>query len=201
MNTWRQQPAARSLTLQSGPLSWSGRKHLTGTMTRRITQSCIGLRWVSVSMIYHSDSFTDNFRLVLHPCHKLRYFQHAGWTVDWITTAKKLVRDKFDCSYHFWEDVTLISPKVSSNEVPSNVFNNLPAFRPIEFGTFNELTCYLHSNNEDVKNKHLLQWWCEHKHVYPHLSWMALDYHTIPCKSLMFLLCFHFRHISYCIHI
>ena len=201
MNTWWWQPAARSLTLQSGPLSWSGRKHLTDTMTGWITQSCIGLWWVSVSMIYHLDSFADNFHLVLHPHHKLRYFQHTGWTVDWIMTAKKLVHDKFDHSYCFWENITLISPEISSNEVLSNVFDNLPAFHLIEFGTFNELTHYLHSDNEDVKNKHLLQWWCEHKHVYPHLSWMALDYHTISCKSLTFLLRFHFRHISYYIHI
>ena len=172
-------------------------------MTRQTTQSCIGFKlwWVSVSMIYHSDSFADNFYLVWHPCHKLRYFQHAGWTVNWIITVKKLVRNKFDHSYHFREDVTLILPEVSLNEVPSNVFDNLPAFHPIKFGTFNELMHYLHSNNKDVRNKHLLQWWCEHKHVYPHLSRMALDYHTVSCKSLTFLLCFHFRHISYCIHI
>ena len=96
-------------------------------------------------------------------------------------TAKKLVCDEFDCSYCFQEDVTLISSEVSSNEVPLNVFDNLPALHPIEFGTFDELTCYLHSNNENVKNEHLLQWWCEHKHIYPHLSWVALDYHTVLC--------------------
>jgi hAT family C-terminal dimerisation region len=38
---------------------------------------------------------------------------------------------------------------------------------------------------EDVKNEDVLHWWYEHKHVYPNLSRMALDYHTIPCKSLL----------------
>ncbi|KAG2050354.1 hypothetical protein BDR06DRAFT_891921, partial [Suillus hirtellus] len=37
--------------------------------------------------------------MVLHLCHKLSYFQTAGWTADWIQTAEKLVHDEFDRHY------------------------------------------------------------------------------------------------------
>lgn len=41
---------------------------------------------------------TNNI-LVLHPRHKLQYFKNAGWSAEWIETAKALVRDEFDRSY------------------------------------------------------------------------------------------------------
>ena len=37
--------------------------------------------------------------LVLHPCHKLKYFEKAGWEPDWITAAEEIVRAKFERSY------------------------------------------------------------------------------------------------------
>jgi len=36
---------------------------------------------------------------VLHPRHKLRYFNKAGWKADWITTARNIVRDEYQRSY------------------------------------------------------------------------------------------------------
>jgi hypothetical protein len=36
---------------------------------------------------------------VLHPRHKLAYFKSAGWEDDWIETAEKLVRDRFESDY------------------------------------------------------------------------------------------------------
>ena len=36
---------------------------------------------------------------VLHPKHKLEYFQRAGWPPEWIETAEALVRDEFNQSY------------------------------------------------------------------------------------------------------
>src|SRR6267154_6364970 len=55
---------------------------------------------------------------------------------------------------------------------------------------------YLYTKIEDVKNEDLLRWWHEHRHVFPHLYRMALDYHTIPCKFL-FLYIFFFTHVWY----
>ena len=37
--------------------------------------------------------------IVLHPCHKLEYFQQAGWKPAWIRTAHNLVWTMFDESY------------------------------------------------------------------------------------------------------
>jgi hypothetical protein len=36
---------------------------------------------------------------VLHPQHKLEYFRNAGWTEEWIDTARDLVRKTFDERY------------------------------------------------------------------------------------------------------
>lgn len=46
-----------------------------------------------------------------------------------------------------------------------------------------EVTRYLSTGPEDVANQDVLTWWYEHQHVYPNLSRMALDYHTVPSKS------------------
>jgi hypothetical protein len=70
-----------------------------------------------------------------------------------------------------------------------NIFDNLPVFRMLQFGALDELACYLASMPEDVNNEDVLKRWYEHKHVYPKLHRMALDYHTVPCKfpvSLLF---------------
>jgi hypothetical protein len=69
----------------------------------------------------------------------------------------------------------------------TNIFDNLPAFRTVPEITSNELTCYLSTDPEDMKNEDLLKWWVERWHIYPKLSRMALDYHTVPSKYLYFL--------------
>lgn len=40
---------------------------------------------------------------VLHPRHKLQYFETAGWEREWIETAQALVRDEFDRTYAFMD--------------------------------------------------------------------------------------------------
>ena len=68
-----------------------------------------------------------------------------------------------------------------------NIFDNLPAFKSVSTNnSVDEITRYLSTGPENVKNEDLLAWWYEHKHVYPHLYRMALDYHTIPCKQSSF---------------
>jgi hypothetical protein len=39
------------------------------------------------------------FNVVLHPRHKLDYFKKAGWSDEWIATARTIVRDEFEWSY------------------------------------------------------------------------------------------------------
>lgn len=43
------------------------------------------------------------FSLVLHPRHKLKYFENAGWEEEWIDTARQIVRDEFDRTYAFMD--------------------------------------------------------------------------------------------------
>jgi hAT family C-terminal dimerisation region len=80
-----------------------------------------------------------------------------------------------------------------------NIFNNLLAFHMLQSGTLNELTSYLATMLEDVINEDVLHWLYEHKHVYTNLSRMALNYYTIPCKSLLLFTC-TMMHISDYIH-
>ena len=44
--------------------------------------------------------------LVLHPRHKLQYFEKEGWTAEWITSAKEIVRAAFDLSYGSLDDMS-----------------------------------------------------------------------------------------------
>ena len=60
-----------------------------------------------------------------------------------------------------------------------NIFDNLPSLqapRPAELHS--KLDRYLGTNPEHVTDP--LAWLYEHKHVYPHLHWMVLDYLSIP---------------------
>jgi hypothetical protein len=36
---------------------------------------------------------------VLHPRHKLKYFENAGWLPSWITAAKDIVRAEYEHTY------------------------------------------------------------------------------------------------------
>lgn len=66
-----------------------------------------------------------------------------------------------------------------------NIFDSLPAFRTVQYGSLDELSRYLAAIPEDVKNEDVLKWWYDHKLDYPNLHRMALDYHTVPCKSCL----------------
>ena len=41
--------------------------------------------------------------LVLHPCHKLKYFRTAGWEEEWIETTHSIVREEFNRTYAFMD--------------------------------------------------------------------------------------------------
>jgi len=42
-----------------------------------------------------------NLILVLHPKHKLQYFEQAGWEASWVERAEELVRSEFERSYKY----------------------------------------------------------------------------------------------------
>jgi hypothetical protein len=47
-----------------------------------------------------------DFFLVLHPRHKLKYFEKQGWDDAWINTAEEIVREEFKKNY-----ATYVIPK------------------------------------------------------------------------------------------
>jgi hypothetical protein len=56
--------------------------------------------------------------LVLHPRHKLQYFEQAGWEPNWIETAEEIVRAVFEESYAVLVDgVSEILPPVIKHKV------------------------------------------------------------------------------------
>jgi len=59
------------------------------------------LRWVRVSFSYNIIFLIHS--LVLHPHHKLHYFEKAGWEADWIRSAETILRDEYDRTYRFRE--------------------------------------------------------------------------------------------------
>ena len=136
--------------------------------------------------------------LVLHPCHKLKYFENVGWEESWATTAKGIVRAEFNRKYASMgvaecpesQEVYLHSNQILffihlflKESSSTNIFDNLPALSAPSKSTLrDDLDRYLNTDPEDVKDP--LQWWYEHKHIYPHLHRMALDYLSIPGKFL-----------------
>ena len=64
----------------------------------------------------------------------------------------------------------------------TNMFDDLPALKPQDAKELqDELDMFL-STNRDLNAKDGLRWWHDHKHHYPHLYRMALDYLLIPGK-------------------
>ena len=41
---------------------------------------------------------------MLHPKHKLKYFEQAGWEDAWVERAEELVRTEFERSYEYSND-------------------------------------------------------------------------------------------------
>jgi hypothetical protein len=50
---------------------------------------------IKVSNCFFSSIYCD---IVLHPRHKLQYFEMAGWEQEWIDTAEEIVRKDFEQS-------------------------------------------------------------------------------------------------------
>ena len=81
--------------------------------------------------------------------------------------------------------------KISEKKTVSsstNIFDDLPALRPPEAAKHrDELEMYL-STERKLSVKDGLLWWYKQKHIYPHLSQMAMDYLSIPGNLSFFIL-------------
>ena len=68
----------------------------------------------------------------------------------------------------------------ASTPTETNIFDDLPALQEFEATAIqDELATYL-STGPDLRIVDGLRWWYKHKHLYPHLSRMAIDYLSIP---------------------
>ena len=74
----------------------------------------IGLLWVGLHLSFYL--FPSKFPAVLHPRHKLQYFEKAGWEESWIKTSRDIVRTEFDQTYAFMD----VEIEAQHTEAPSN---------------------------------------------------------------------------------
>jgi hypothetical protein len=61
--------------------------------------------------------FFSSIPTVLHPRHKLQYFEKAGWEETWIQTSRDIVRTEFDQTYAFMD----VEIEAQVTEVPPSV--------------------------------------------------------------------------------
>jgi hypothetical protein len=120
--------------------------------------------------------------VALHPRHKLKYFECAGWEPQWIAAVKDIVWDEFNCSYAA-KVVDIEEDQDEDIEMgglcSSNIFDNLPSLSaPRTRELRDKLDRYLSTDPEHVVD--VLMWWTERKLMYLHLSHMTLDYLSIP---------------------
>jgi len=137
-------------------------------------------------------SLTDNseiyrIAMVLHPKHKLKYFEKQGWDKAWITTAEEIVREEFRNNYAAYaiykqkKKPQSSKKKVDSSDESSNDTDSDSSTDEEELMT--ELDRYLKTPRvKDVRDP--LQWWMDNKSFYPRLSRMAKDFLVIPASSV-----------------
>ncbi|KAF8232401.1 hypothetical protein L208DRAFT_1272385, partial [Tricholoma matsutake] len=56
----------------------------------------LGKRTLNHYYLLTDSSEVYHIAMVLHPHHKLKYFEKANWEQDWIDTAWELVCDRFE---------------------------------------------------------------------------------------------------------
>ncbi|OJT11999.1 hypothetical protein TRAPUB_11453 [Trametes pubescens] len=152
-------------------------------------------------------SVTYRIAMIMHPGHKMRYFENAHWPAGWLKTACKLVREEYD-SFYLNQDAADDSddggmdnnndeeaameaqpsrkhkraePSTVDIKLPlgANIFDHLPSMAGLgNSDDLDELDCYLSAPTEKINDA--LTWWVERRRTYPKLSCMALDYLSIP---------------------
>ncbi|KAF8690374.1 hypothetical protein AX14_002970 [Amanita brunnescens Koide BX004] len=114
--------------------------------------------------------------MVLHPRHKLAYFSHAGWELEWVNMARELVEQEYERNYknlesaeggehskkaskvhlyhhcsHTLSGQLKFMHKASTSMKHINRFNALASLTPLTtYKPSDELRWYLQSDPEDV---------------------------------------------------
>ena len=139
--------------------------------------------------------------LVLHPKHKLKYFEKQDWDKNWIKTAEDIVWEEF--KRHYEEYIPHKQPAKTSQSSKKKVskyiifilfFDSKSSQSWNDDTDDSESSSSSSSDEEDFveeldryllsghikKVKDPLQWWNDNQGSYPRLSRMAKDYLTIP---------------------
>ncbi|KAH9030316.1 hypothetical protein EDB85DRAFT_2246259 [Lactarius pseudohatsudake] len=126
-------------------------------------QAALAMGKKTLNRYYSKTDHSKVYRIamVLHPQHKLHYFWDAGWEEDWIETAEKIIRCRFETNYYSDSDETQVAiDEVATVLTSRNMFDDLPALtapKPLELhGKFDH---YLSTDPEYVPD--VLAWWNE----------------------------------------
>ncbi|KIK35165.1 hypothetical protein CY34DRAFT_96601 [Suillus luteus UH-Slu-Lm8-n1] len=146
--------------------------HIDNVFTKCIIQNAhldpaisaaLGLVKRTLNRYYSCSNSSEVYQIamVLHPRHKLSYFQSAGWQQDWIDTAEDLVRTEFKCYVSHLLVPTNRNDNPSPLEADVNIFNHLPTLsQPKPTASAKELNSYLNADIEDVSDP--IAWWYGH---------------------------------------
>ncbi|KAF5366396.1 hypothetical protein D9758_009756 [Tetrapyrgos nigripes] len=132
--------------------------------------------------------------MVLHPGLKLEYFRRHKWQQPWINQAEQLTRNAYNeyvarsQSQQAIEETPTTAATLSTSSSPTlsaaaqtsqvNDFMNISVTSSSTVTACDELVDYLAMPLENVTDP--LMWWWEKRTVFPILSQMALDYHSVP---------------------
>ena len=167
-----------------------GKISSTSTTHFQMTLRDTGLQWVCIICFqYHSKCIY----LVLHPKHKLRYFEKQNWEENWIKTAEEIVQEEFKQNYEEYlprKQKTSQSQSSSKRQVGIYIyiffffFNVLKVFQSRnddsddsesslsssdEEEFMDELDRYLSSGHIKGVNDPI-KWWHDNQGSYPRLS-------------------------------
>ncbi|KAF5345748.1 hypothetical protein D9758_011876 [Tetrapyrgos nigripes] len=149
--------------------------------------AAVSLAKKTLNKYYGKFDYSEVYRvaMILHPRHKLNYFNTADWPDSWVATAKEMVQEVYDRDYKHTSgeepmDVDKPASPVASKK--HNRFDDLPALKPPKAGELgDELDRYLSADVEAMDD--VLGWWYGGKKDFPTLYRMGLDYLTIPRES------------------
>ncbi|KAG6809581.1 hypothetical protein H0H92_015686, partial [Tricholoma furcatifolium] len=74
--------------------------------------------------------------MVLHPRHKLTYFKNTGWQLDWIDTARDLVRNEFERMYLDFKSASLNKEDAVVGVVSEDTDDEVLILRSLDRGLF-----------------------------------------------------------------
>jgi hypothetical protein len=127
--------------------------------------------------------------VVLHPTRKMHYFE-VEWEdthPEWIPLVKDKVRTLWEREYKPNNSV-IESSGSDANEVSETSslleWGRQPKRRRVQEPRIeDELDSYLSEPRESIPNSAYIDWWMEHRTLYPNLAVMALDAAAIAAMS------------------